>query len=118
MSVGGVFFLFPVFLVSASLSGALVPSAWNSSGHGEAAGLSFVSSNHSYWFGVGSNSGGFVLGRRQAHRIGRSARSVPAERWRVSGDWGCLATALTAFHSWVKLWSGRGGVVLFWGAGG
>lgn len=66
-----IFFFFLSF-VSASLSGVFALSAWNSSGHREAAGLSFVSSNHSYWFGVWSNYGGFVLGRGKAGCMDRS----------------------------------------------
>lgn len=69
---------YPPFLVPASLSGAFAPSAWNSSGHREAAGLSFVSSNHSYWFGVWSNYGGFVWCRRKAHCIYSIAQYVAA----------------------------------------
>lgn len=91
------FFLsFFLFFVPASLSGAFAPSAWNSSGHREAAGLSFVSSNHSYWFGVWSNYGSFVLGRGRAGCM---------EGWPVCGSQGLcsLPTALVTFHSWRKL---------------
>lgn len=90
------FFSFFLFFVPASLSGAFAPSAWNSSGHREAAGLSFVSSNHSYWFGVWSNYGSFVLGRGRAGCM---------EGWPVCGSQGLcsLPTALVTFHSWRKL---------------
>lgn len=99
------FFFFPffLFLVPASLSGVFAPSAWNSSGHREAAGLSFVSSNHSYWFGVWSNYGSFVLGWGKAGCMDRAPVWLPG---RAVAPGVC---ALCPLHLWLftpaLLWS-------------
>lgn len=90
------FFFFFLLLVPASLSGVFALSAWNSSGHREAAGLSFVSSNHSYWFGVWSNYGGFVLGRGKAGCMDGSPACGCQGRAVL---WGVCA--LWPLHSWL-----------------
>lgn len=91
-------------LLPASLCGGLAPSAWNSSGHREAAGLSFVSSNHSYWFEVGGSHGAFVLCREG--RLGCTDPVRGCWSWHGLGGWCCLATAPITFLFWVKLFSG------------
>lgn len=91
-------FFFFLLLVPASLSGMFALSAWNSSGHREAAGLSFVSRNHSYWFGVWSNYGGFVLGRGKAGCMDGSPVCGCQGRAML---WGVCA--LWPLHSWLSL---------------
>lgn len=78
------------------------PSAWNSSGHGEAVGLSFVSSNHSYWFEVWSNYGGFVLCKEgPLHLLYCSA-------------WGCWELGVLGICAVRSLHSQLLGETLFW----
>lgn len=120
LHLGFVFFSFSFSLVPASLSSAFAPSAWNSSGHGEAAGLSFVSRNHSYWFGVWGSYGGSALCRREA-----ACSGVLLGVWLPEPTcfWGFVLFAhrTDSFHCWVKLFSQQWfteNVVFFWSAGG